>query len=258
MPSPASLADLLPDEPRFVDLRGLLLSGRCEVQCGDDPGRGFLARSHDFPFGAVFGRPETETVRCAVAGAHAAATTRAGEGSDEEWHLLAQPESVEAVREALPDWGTRGVMIHRYEGPWPPSPAAPPSGVDVRLAPNGSAAAGLDLSHLPHALRRELTLEYVVRRPMAAALVDGRPVAFCYAPFVTPSLWDVAVDTLEPHRRRGLAAVCFRTLAVHLAADGKRPVWGALESNTASMALAAKLGFVADTRLTSIFQRAAS
>lgn len=257
MPSPASLADLLPDEPRYVDLRGLLLSGRCDVHAGGDPRRGFIARSRDFPFAAVYGRPEREVVRRAVERADAAGTAWAGEGSEGEWHLLVQPEGVEAVAVALPGWGRRGVTIHRYAGPWPPPPAAPPAVAELLLAPDGSAGAGLDLGHVPQPLRHELGLDYVASRPLAAALVDGRAVAFCYAPFVTPGLWDVAVDTLEPYRRRGLAAACFRTLAAHLAEAGKRPVWGALDSNTASLRLAAGLGFVLDTRLTSIYRRSA-
>jgi len=49
-------------------------------------------------------------------------------------------------------------------------------------------------------------------------------------------------DSLEL-ARRGYAAACFLALAAHMSRDGPQPVWAAEEDNTASMQLAAKLGF---------------
>jgi len=82
-------------------------------------------------------------------------------------------------------------------------------------------------------------------------LHEERPVAFCYAAVQTETLWDVAVDTLAEHRRRGLAAACFTALARHMNDRGLSPVWGSLDDNVASMKLARKLGFVPVARLTS-------
>ena len=93
------------------------------------------------------------------------------------------------------------------------------------------------------ALRDELTIESRAGTPIAAACVDEHPVAFCYAGAVTETLWDVSIDTLELYRRRGFAAQCAAYLIRRLAEDGKRPVWGAAESNAPSARLAAKLGF---------------
>jgi predicted GNAT family acetyltransferase len=76
-------------------------------------------------------------------------------------------------------------------------------------------------------------------------------VSWCYAPVETETLWDVAVDTLAPHRRRRLATACFAALANEMERRGKRPVWGALEENAPSMTLAARLGFEPAARLTS-------
>jgi len=140
--------------------------------------------------------------------------------------------------------------LHRFAGELPDAVEAP-AGSELRLAAEGAAAAGLDLGHLPGELRQEMGIDYVTTRPMVAARVDGRVAAFCYAPFVTEGLWDVAVDTLEPYRRRGLAAACFRRLAAHLAEQGRRPVWGALDSNLPSLRLAERLGFVPEAALVS-------
>jgi len=251
---PRDLAARLPDAVHCVDLRGLLLSGRCRVfPEWPAAGEGFVARSVDFPFAAVAGTPSPEVVGAAVDGAAAAATAWAGEGSEGEWHMLVPPPAADAVAAMLPPgWRRRGVVLHSLAREVPAAGQAPP-GAEIRLAADGWAAAGFDLSHLPAGLGREYAGDHVARQPMAAAFVAGRPVAFCYAPFVTETLWDVAVDTLDPHRRRGLAAACFRALAAHLAAErGLSPVWGALADNRASLLLAVKLGFVPAAELVSI------
>lgn len=63
LPAPAEMARWVPDEPAWVDLRGVLLSERCAVFAGEEPERGFVARSWDFPFAAVAGQPDPGTVR---------------------------------------------------------------------------------------------------------------------------------------------------------------------------------------------------
>jgi RimJ/RimL family protein N-acetyltransferase len=79
---------------------------------------------------------------------------------------------------------------------------------------------------------------------MAAVWADGRPVSFCYPVWQTETLWDVSIETLETYRRRGFAARAARTMIRHMRQTGRAPVWGALDTNVASRALAAKLGFV--------------
>lgn len=66
---------------------------------------------------------------------------------------------------------------------------------------------------------------------------------------MTETLWDVAVDTLDGHRRQGHASACFRALAAHMAAEGRQPIWGANDDNAASLELAARLGFEPVDRL---------
>ena len=237
------------DHPGLVDLRGLLLSGRCELFADED---GFVARSLDFPFAGGAGRPGAETILHAVERASAAGTAWAGEGSEEEWHLLVGDETVPAVESALSDWPRRGVTLHTRAAAVPPPPVDAP----IELAADGWRAAGLDLGHLPDDLRRELASDWVASRPLAAAMIEGRVAATCYAPLVTERYWDVAVDTLAPYRRRGLAAACFEALARSM--DERfslEPVWGALDDNGASLALAAKLGFEPVHRLTSFVLR---
>ena len=256
MPDRSSLLALTPAaDPGWVDLRGLLLSGRYELFSDGDPANGLVARSLDFPFGVAAGRPAVEVVQRAVENVAAAGTAWAGEISPDEWHLLTGEETVDAVAPALPDWRTRGVTIHRRER-LPERPIGDVEGVEIRIAPHGWRAAALDLAHLPSELLAEYESPWMLERPLAVALIDDRVAALCSAAFETERYWDVAVDTLEPYRRRGLAAACFEALAVdRREARGLEPVWGALDDNRASMGLAERLGFRPVRRLTSFVRR---
>jgi hypothetical protein len=235
----AACLDCVPDDDRCVDLRGMLLSGRCRV-IGDSTD-GFVACSASLPFGVAWGSPSAATVRAAVAAV--------GWEEAEEWHLMADGAAAEAVAAALPGWRRRGVVLHRWppQRPWPlPEPDA-----DVRLAPAGWRRAGFAIDHLPAPLAAELRDDFVAGRPLAAAFADGRMASWCYAPVETETLWDVSVDTLEPFRRKRLSTACFVALAPEMAGRGKRPVWGAMDENAPSLGLARRLGFEPAARLAS-------
>ncbi len=246
--SAPALASLLPDEPRWIDLRGLLLSGRCNLWTEADPEHGFVAGSWDFPFASLYGSPRPGLIAEAVAAGRAAC---AGRYPAEEWQLLVVPEDRPRVATALPGWRPRGITLHRWEGTLPRADAGSGAGpgAEIRLLPDGHRAAGLDLGRFPESSRREYEIDWVANRPAAVAVVDDRPVSLCYAAFTTERLWDVSIETLEPYRRRGLAAACFLTLAALMAADGRAAAWGAMDDNPASLGLAARLGFVRDARL---------
>ena len=104
------------------------------------------------------------------------------------------------------------------------------------------------LDNLPPILRGELR-EACRYSPIASAFADDRPVSFCYSGWETESHWDLSIDTLETYRRRGLGMAACICLIRHFAQQGKTAVWGSLESNPASEALAYKLGFTPVDRL---------
>ncbi|QIN79859.1 GNAT family N-acetyltransferase [Rubrobacter marinus] len=227
------LAALLPDTPRFLETRGMLLEGCCEILGSDEGGEGgpsFVARGlyPEEKLVSVVGRPPDEWVAEAVA---------RNEGSGA---VIAMPENAASVARTLPGWEMQTAVLHRLgEGGllWTPRG-------DVRMlsGPEGLRA-------LPSGLRAGLgaELEGVLGRgtPLAATFVGGVPVSFCYVASETEGLWDVSIDTLEGHRRRGYAASCAAFMVRHMRETrGKEPVWGALETNAASMNLAALLGFV--------------
>lgn len=220
-----SLARRLPDIPRWVEARDLLLHGGCEVfGLAETPDLSFVVRDPETGFAAVVGAPDETAIRAAARPDAPGAV------------VVAAPEEGDRVARALPEWTRTRALLHLLgDSPSLPEPAPGQAGF---LDP-----AALDTLPLPDELRWELRIG-AEHSPIAATFVDDQPVSFCYAGAITESLWDISIDTLPGHRRRGHAALCVAHLIRHMQALGKRPVWGAVEENPASWRLAAKLGFV--------------
>lgn len=152
--------------------------------------------------------------------------------------LVVQAADVEHVRAALPRWAGERAILHTLPDGAPGwTPATDP---EVGLRP--AAELAQDAS-LPAPTRTELaTLE--PSSPVAVVELEGRIASLCFAGGVTERWWDISVETLEGYRGRGLAGACTRRLIAHYGERGRRPVWGAEESNGASLRVARKLGFV--------------
>lgn len=227
----ARLAALLPDVPRFVETRAMLLEGDCEIFSleEDAASPSFVARDGEEDLVCIVGHPSREAVAETLA--------RSGDASA----VIAMPDNVSRVAQAVPGREPQPAILHllaRAERP----PRATEGQVRLLSGPE-------ELRLLPPGLRPELRaeLERTLRRstPVVAAFVGDVPVSFCYAASETEGLWDVSIDTLEEYRRRGHAARCAAYMIRHMRDTvGKEPVWGAVEFNAPSMGLAAKLGFV--------------
>ena len=252
MSGPAEKAALarVPDVPQWVDTRGMLLTGRAVVwfppaaQLTRD---GFVVELAARALISVVGAPPAGLI---------AERAQALPG---DVNVLCVTGSATVVSEALPRWVQRDVRLQALSRVMPWEEAAE---ADVSLFSLGDAPP---LGHVPEALRTELTdaLEgHPAARfvpgalpprqpadasptpiPVAAAWVDGRPVAFCYPVLQTETLWDVSVDTLQGFRGRGLAGRAARAMIRQMRRAGKAPVWGALDNNTASLSVARQLGF---------------
>jgi GNAT superfamily N-acetyltransferase len=219
------VAALLPDLPRWVETRSILLAGRGEVLGLSLHPLACAVADPAFGSAIVVGRPPYDVIgeAMALAGPH---------GS-----VMAPRESRDWVAGALPELELERALLH-VMGTEPSLPQLAPGDVGELGA---EEIAALDL---PGELREELREAAAEGVRIAAALAGGSPVAFCYAGSVTESLWDISIDTLEPWRRRGYAARAVAFEVARFETLGKRPVWGALESNEASRGLARKLGFV--------------
>jgi GNAT superfamily N-acetyltransferase len=212
-----SLLAAVPDEPENIDTRGVLLEepeihGDAEGCVAVRPGRRLLV---------AIGRP------CAQAFATAL------EDLDPEAELVAAGDAMAVSRLHLEMDGDLA-YVHS------------PGSHGLRAPAAGSPAVLLSSSACFDGFSDEIRHEIAAlggRSPVGTALVDGRPVAVCYAAVSTERYWDVSIETLEGHRRRGYAEAAFHRLIPEMAARGLEPVWGALASNVASLSLAAKLGF---------------
>lgn len=225
------LALCLPDLPRWVETRSLLLSGHCTVFAGGQVEAGYAVQGTRTPLVCIVGRPDPGIVREAAA------------GDDPERRVIAPLAAAEYLAGILPDWISTSATIHLL-GPG----AGPFTGeADARIAIVGSERAAL-FARLPAAIREELAMA-LPDAPMTVAFAGEEPAAVCYACWETETLWDVSIDTLEPFRRRGFAERCSAALISHMLERGKEPVWGAEDWNVASLRLAAKLGFVPVDRM---------
>jgi GNAT superfamily N-acetyltransferase len=227
----ASLAARIPDLPRWVEARALLLDGRGDVT-GVRESDALACVVRDLDAGDVFviGEPPLDAVREA---AHATA---------HDGDVIVANEQADRVASVLPGWRRSQIRLHTL--PDQRRLPAPSEGPVALLDPDT-----LDAIAMPAELREELR-GIASYSPIAVSLAAGVPVAFCYAGAITESLWDVSIDTLPAHRRHGHASRCAAHLVRHLHVQGLRPVWAALEENPASWRLADTLGFVVVDALT--------
>ena len=238
------LANALPDIPRWLYARSMLLSGRCEVLglAGGGPEPQFVVREleeSEYRSICVVGHPPADAIR--------EAARRNRDGGE----VLVTQEGASRVIGALPDWTATRATLHLL-GDASRLPRL--SGGEVRPFGPSDLAAWAD--DLPEGLRSELEEALTRGAPAAAAFADGRPVSFCYAADETEGLWDISIDTLERYRRQGYAAGCVSYMVEEMRRRGKEPVWAAEETNLPSMRLAAKLGFVPVDGLLSFRQSA--
>jgi GNAT superfamily N-acetyltransferase len=251
----------VPDLPRWIDTRGMLLSTRSLVFApAGSLGSDVVAAVPDAALASIVGRPPRATMREAL-------LSLTGDAN-----VLSQMEDADYVAAALAGWRRQRAIIHVLPGAmaWDRE-----TDTGARVFTRQTAPS---FDHVPPLLRREL-LDALKGRtvsrfvpgylppstaavsrttvPMAAVWAGGRPVSFCYPVWQTETLWDVSIETLPAYRRLGLAARAARTLIRHMRRTGRAPVWAALETNTASRALAARLGFL-ETAGIAVFSAASS
>ncbi len=207
-PSGESLAQRLPDLPRWVEARALLLSGDGEVLAvQDDPALALVVWDADTHTAFVIGRPSLAALPAIL------------QNKAPVREVITAWEQAAWLAGALPGWARSRIIVHQLVEParLPEAPAGRVGFLDP---------ARLSELTLPADLREELESGAAGSR-IAAAFVAGQPVSFCYAGAVTETLWDISIDTVPEHRRQGLAALCVAHMIRHMLAEGKRPVWQA-------------------------------
>lgn len=217
------LLTTLPDLPRWVEARGLLLSRRGYVVDTADGCR------------LICGRKDRVVVPVTLELSPLVEATALREVPHAT--LLIQEVMLPAARYHLPSWAAEPATVYTLppdcarQWPLPQWPTAPVSPEQIDA-----------LAHIPYTLR-DLLLDAAAHGPVWCASQDGQPQAFAYAAQSTESWFDVAVTTVEAARNRGLGRAAAMGLIVDRMLHGLRPVWGAARGDAASNALARRLGF---------------
>lgn len=227
--------------PRWIEARGALRERRVwlvggptntgaqpppdwrRVIDGSDPGWALIEL--DQPLAILLGRPS-------------AAAVSAIESLSEQYELLAPPDYAHLWSPLLPRWQAEPARLHTLrphaEQLWP----APSGELRPLTASDLKQATGLSddvAAELPEVLQRQL--------PNLARMEAGRLSCVAYCVACTERWWDISVDTPERFRGQGYAGETVSELIRRQWATGRRPVWGALVSNRASLRVAEKLGF---------------
>jgi len=215
----------LPDIPRWVETRDLLFRPGSTVieNLTQD---GFVVWSKEDEIGSVVGQPDPVAI------------VQAAEDVSE---LLAFPENFKNVNALLEDFRAERATIFSAPTELPPISGHPCRQIGLEEIKT--------LEHLPEDLLEELSDDLKEETLVIAALDDAVPVALAYVASETESLWDLSIDTVESHRRKGYATAAVVQLMHLMKKRGKDALWGALESNQASDNLAKRLGFQENDKL---------
>lgn len=223
----------IPDCPRWIEARSMLLSGDGRITYFDPDPPTAVIRNCYFPVVSIIGSPPSLEIHRAAAAAGPYAEVLA-------------PSDLRCSLSDDPGWRKEEALLFRRKSNLPRV-----IGLCSRTVRYLRPSDPLD--HLSCSLKSELRTAQAISR-VAAAFADGQPVSFCYAGARTETLWDVAVDTVEGFRRQGLAAAVVSFLIEEFLMKGLQPVWGARRSNSPSINLAGKLGFEPVDSL-SLFQK---
>ena len=223
--SGADVLASLPDLPRWVAARGLLLSRRGFAIDVDESCRIVCSRRDRLVV------PVTITLSAQLEAVAAQEVPDAA--------ILLQDIMLPAARYHLPEWNAEPVTVFTLPidkaRAWP-VPTWPTGPVTVEQLQSSS--------QIPAGLLDRL-LDASSRAPVWAASADGQPLAFCYASQTTESWFEATVETVEPARGRGLGRAATMGLVVDRLLHGLRPVYSCVRSDAAANGLAHKLGFEA-------------
>lgn len=108
---------------------------------------------------------------------------------------------------------------------------------------NGDRARGADPVREEVAWMWPSVEDFCDRGFGVAGTVDGAVVAWCTAEYVGPLSCGIGIETVEAHRRKGIAFAIAREFLAECGRRGLSPYWECDAANEPSVALAEKLGF---------------
>jgi RimJ/RimL family protein N-acetyltransferase len=216
-PGAKALRDALPDVPRWLKIRALLARPGSDLYVSPE---GFVVSLRSAKRAAAVGKPEAHLFEAAL------------EHVDPGWHVLVAPEDAEHVEPFLSGFTRQRAILHVLSGATPRLEQPDPDVIE--LTPH-------DLDRVPEWLAQQLS-RVIADTRIVAVQVAGVIASVAYPAWQTERLYDIAVATLGPHRRKGYGERAVRAL-FDQRDEVQRPVWSASEDNLTSLRLAARLGF---------------
>lgn len=224
MLSQPALAQKLPDLPRWVEARSLLLANSALISgLQETPALSVVITDPEPPsLIVVVGQPDPQAILDSIP------------ANQSGLALIAPYDQADWLTPLFPTWKRTRALLHSLQRPDRLPTPNQVRFLDPSSLPNFPIPADL-LAELQDALNNGV--------PIAATYVNEQPVSFSYAGSTTETLWDISIDTLAEHRQKGYAALCVSFLIRHYQAQNLQPVWAAVEENPASWRLAQKIGF---------------
>jgi len=229
-----SVLQCLPDTPRWIEARSMLLNGRglvldfqADPEASGAPYKGVLFQE-DIGLGVLIGKPDADLL------------FQISELADE---IICPIENAEHCTSAFEGWSKEGATIYlrNKDIPMPELETSYQRTIKV-----GELA---EISDLPQLLFEELEEEQNSGTEIYCATTENKPIAFCYAGSISEKYWDISIDTLPAYRRQGHATRSVVYAINQMEKQNREPVWAAVDSNRASLAMADKLGFMPVDRL---------
>lgn len=216
-------AERIPDEPESAVARALASRGARSVEWAG--GGAVVATDVELVVG--FGAPPPDPSLALEAALDGAAGA--------EVHVPGPEPAAWFGAIGAEDLGVRALLLAR-------DPSAPrlPASAHETVELSGTNDGLLD--SLPRALREELRALRPFP-PAFGALAGGALVSVAYAFLRSERYTDVSIDTVPAFRRSGFGRAAAAALVASEEAAGRTVLWGARETNRASLALAAALGF---------------
>jgi len=219
----------LPDIPQWVEPNDSLVNGRAEV---------FLFDRHDLEHIALL---DVEQTLYVVGRLSKDDIEKLGELLPRCTSMILEADQDEGVLSFLGAQAMKKILVFTR-----------PLGLKVSSDqyPNAMLVDGERLGNakLDSPFREEL-IDALEHSPISAPFSESGPVAFCYAASQSQRFWDVSVDTLGEHRRKGFAKQCALHMMSLMESQGKQVVWQSFEDNPPSWKLARSLGLVETSQL---------
>ena len=226
-----TILNVLPDIPRWIEARSMLIRNK-GIAMGFEEGQNNFPQGvlyqEDIGLGVIVGKPSADLI------------FQLSELADE---IICPEDHSGHFSEAFEDWTYEGADLYQQKTTFTAS-------INTAIKPAWLKQSDLDRAEgISKPLLDELQEELMAGTEIFFASADNQPASFCFACAKTESFWDVSIETITKFQRRGLARQCFQMAYQEMNRHSLIPIWAAVDSNTASKAMAENLGFEPKDRL---------